>query len=1361
MSCSLQAARKVLLVVLALAMTASLAFAQGTGSSTTLSGLVADAQKAVIPGADVLAKNNATGAEFRAVTNEGGRFTIASVPPGTYTLTVTLMGFKTAQLPDVTVLTATPASVNVTLEVGQLEETVVVTGATEIVQTQSANVSTTLQVKQLQQLPVITHTALDAVVSLPGVETRGSDTRGSTINGLPTTSIAITLDGVNVQDKRGSEGFFMYIRPMMDSVEEITVSTSTPGAEASGGGSAVIRMETRAGSNRFSGSVYNTWRNQAGTNDDDAIARTKKPGWLWRLNTPYWFNKRDIPKTAAGDYFINDVRLQTPGFRVGGPILKDRLFYFFNYEEFRLPESRSRTRYILSTGAQTGLFTYPAADGSGNKTVNLYALAAANGQTATADPSIAKLLADIRTATATTGGIKSYDQIVDQYDYVPSATQKRFFPTLRVDYNMTSNHRVTFSGRYNDFNSTPDFLNSAESRFPGFPNLAGQVSGRYMWQATVRSTLGKSMINEVRVGGQDGTGLGTYFGQGVDASQFNCPGLGCQSAGGQGWNFNFPGATTGSYVSGAALTGATAYGGQSASVAAQFSVEDNFTWLKGAHSISAGGNFSRISARNWSSIPYNATLTFGTSSLDTVAYNMLDPTSGNFPGGINTTWSGYARNLYGFLTGRVTNFDGTAYLQDDGKYQFMGETRGGVRADSLGLFVQDSWRWKPNLTINAGVRYQVQFPMTTTELYNRPQTWQMVYGVTGAGSGSIGQGNLYKPGTLTGTSPLIVPYEDNNPAYNTDWNNIAPSVGATWRPNVGDGFISKLLSSDPVFRGGYSISFNQLGTDFFSTTYGANPGRTRSASRGTTTGTPPLGADGGWPVLLRDTAKLYPSAFPVSPTYPFSPATNETVRTHYPDFAVPSTHQYSFGIQRELGRSMALDIRYVGNTNTGGWTTWNMNNAAQWSMLAGENGFYDEYRKAQANLRANIAAGNGNTFAYTGAAGTSPLPIFQAYFAGTPLANAASNGNPASYTSANYRNSSWYNNLAMYQNSGATNSALTAIAGTGTSGLQNGLGTGTGLDANRIAAGLPANFFMPNPSVFQSNAQLDAAAGNTRYNALQIELRRRMSQGLLVAANYQYAFGRKTWQWTSLRDDTWHYVDSTGNPDQSFKLNWVYELPFGQGKKWGSGAGGFMNALIGGWEWDGVARVQSGLKFNYGGYRLVGMSEQEFQDIFKFYREKDASGIERLYMFPQDVITNSILALYTTSATSATGYAGALPTGRYLAPASGPDCVQYMAGMCPGTAETRILTGPIYGKVDMSFVKRFQLPRRMIVEARMDVFNILDTINFNAIGPSGPTNTTGMGSSVSNWQVTSAASDVNASQDPGGRITQFGLRFTW
>ena len=111
-----------------------------------------------------------------------------------------------------------------------------------------------------------------------------------------------------------------------------------------------------------------------------------------------------------------------------------------------------------------------------------------------------------------------------------------------MDYNLTSAHRLSFTGRYNDFNSTPDFLNSAEARFPGFPNLAGQVSGRYMWQATVRSTIGKSMVNEVRVGGQDATGLGTYFGKGVDASQFNCTGARLPERRRPGLELRLPGA---------------------------------------------------------------------------------------------------------------------------------------------------------------------------------------------------------------------------------------------------------------------------------------------------------------------------------------------------------------------------------------------------------------------------------------------------------------------------------------------------------------------------------------------------------------------------------------------------------------------------------------------------------------------------------------------------------------------------------------------------------------------------------------------------------------------------------------------------
>ena len=1315
------------------------AFGQGSASST-LAGVVVDAQGAVIPGADVAVKNNATAATFAAVTDGAGRFVIASVPPGTYTVRVSLMGFKTFVAPDVQVVSATPASVKATLQVGALEEAVVVTGAADVIQTQSATVSKTIDVNQIQKLPVITHTALDYVVSLAGVETVGSNTRGSTINGLPTSSINITLDGINVQDKRGSEGFFMFIRPMMDSVEEITVSTSNPGAESSGSGAANIVMETRAGTNRFSASVYNTWRNQAGTNDEDAIARTKHPGWLWRLNTPYWFNKRDLPKTAAGDYFINDTRLQTPGVRIGGPVLKDKMFYFANYEEFRLPESRSRTRILLNTAAQFGNFTYVRADNGQNQTINLLALAASKGMTSTTDPSIAKLLADIRSATATTGGVRALDVNNDQFDFVPSATQKRKFPTIRLDYNLTKNQRLSGTYRFNDFNSNPDFLNSAEARFPGFVNVGNQISGRYSYQANLHSVFGK-MVNEITVGTQNATGDGAYFGKGVDESQFNCTGLGCQSAGGKGWVFNM--VTAGP----SALTGATASAAPSASVASQWSIDDKATMIRGAHSLQVGGSWTRIKLRAWATTPTAATLSFGTGSTDP-AFNMLDQSAGaaNFPGGISSTYSTYAKALYGLLTGRVTSFANTYYLQPDGTYKLGGDRTNATTADDFGFFASDSWRVKPNLTVALGLRWEFQLPMTTDGLYSRPQDWQMVYGVTGAGDGLFGSGNLYKPGTLKGVNPVLVPYENNRPAYNTDWNNVAPSVGITWRPSIDNKFLTPLLGSEPVFRGGYSITYTKLGTSFFDSNYAGNPGRSRTGSRTATTGTPFLGSD-GFPVLLRDTGRLTPSAAPapLGATYTLTPAVNESIDIHYPDWPVPYTHQYSFGIQRQLGRSIGIDVRYVGNTNVGGWTSWNMNATQQWSMLAGENGFLNEFRNAQANLRANVIAGQGNTFAYTGAAGTVPLPIFQAYFAGIPLADAR-NKSTATYTSANYKASTWYNSLNMYA------PALGTIAGTGTSGLQNSIGTGTGLDANRVAAGLPINFFMANPAIAQGSSFLETTTGNTRFNAIQVDMTKRMSHGLMLSANYAYALGRKTWSQRSLRED-WSYIDSGGGSTHTFKANWVYELPFGKGKAFGSNAGRVMDGLIGGWEVDGIARLQSGQKFNYGGFRLVGMSEQDLQDMFKFYHETGTDGIERIYMLPQDVITNSILALSTSSPTTATGYAGALPTGRYLAPASGPDCVQYLAGDCPGTALTRYITGPKYFKMDMSLVKRVNLVKNMKLEARMDIFNLFDTINFNA--------TSATGSAVTSWQVTSAATDVNASQDPGGRITQFGLRITW
>jgi len=303
------------------------AFAQG--GSSTLVGTVVDSSGAFIPGVDVVAKNNATATEYHAVSDATGRYEISAIGAGTYTVTVTLMGFKTVILPDISVIAGTPASVKaVTLEVGSLQESITVTGATELVQTQTAAVTTTLTTQQISRAPLTTRNTLDFVTMLPGVNSTQAP-RYSTVMGLPGSALNITIDGLNVQDQalKGTTGsaFFAYINPRLDAVEEVTVSTANPGAESSGQGAVQVRFQTRSGTNTFQGSIYHYLR---------------RTNW----NTPYWFNENQNYPSLPND----KARIDTFGGRVGGPILKDKLFFFLNYEEFRQPMSAARTRTVLT-----------------------------------------------------------------------------------------------------------------------------------------------------------------------------------------------------------------------------------------------------------------------------------------------------------------------------------------------------------------------------------------------------------------------------------------------------------------------------------------------------------------------------------------------------------------------------------------------------------------------------------------------------------------------------------------------------------------------------------------------------------------------------------------------------------------------------------------------------------------------------------------------------------------------------------------------------------------------------------------------------------------------------------------------------
>jgi hypothetical protein len=387
----------ILAAVAVMAMVGTPAYAQGGGATSSISGTVVDASGAILPGADIKAVNDATKVEYTAVSGPQGSFTIPSIDPGTYTVTVTLMSFKTVTLKGVAVNAGVPASVKAQLEVGDLAETVVVQGGSEIIQTQTAAVSTTIDVNQISKLPLTSRHLLDFIATMPGVNTPGG-IRNSTVNGLPQSVVNITIDGMSAQDNHlkgvnGSDGFFARVSPRLDAIEEVTVSTAAQGAEATGQGAVQVRFTTRSGGNTFSGSSYYYGRHHS-------------------LNANTWFNNRDLPpdpKTGKAPKAENITH--QPGTRVGGPIVipglydgRNKAFFFVNYEQSRTPGEATRRRTILHPNAQNGIFRYDIGGGQVRE-INVLQVAANNGHVSTIDPIVGKLLADIRTASQSTGSI--------------------------------------------------------------------------------------------------------------------------------------------------------------------------------------------------------------------------------------------------------------------------------------------------------------------------------------------------------------------------------------------------------------------------------------------------------------------------------------------------------------------------------------------------------------------------------------------------------------------------------------------------------------------------------------------------------------------------------------------------------------------------------------------------------------------------------------------------------------------------------------------------------------------------------------------------------------------------------------------
>jgi hypothetical protein len=1266
------------------------AFAQGSGT-TSLSGVVTDTGGGVIPGASVVVKNEATGVSYETTSTSTGAYNVPSIDPGTYSVTVSLSGFKTAVVNNVRILTATPASVNVKLDVGALTETVDVVAGSTLVQTQSTAVTSTIAIEQLKQLPLVSRNALYSLAFLPGMETAAGP-RGAIISGLPNNTVNITIDGIATSNQlQSTDGFFSMVTPRLDAIEEITVTGATPGA-GGGSGSVQVAFTTRSGTNEFNSSIYHTIRDP-------------------RLNSNYYFNK--INKLEK-----NDVRMHTYGGRVGGPIVipglydgHNKAFFFFNFEHQYQPSEATRTRTILNPDAQNGIFAYNVTVNGVQqlRTVNLYELALRNAQTSTPDPFILGVLNRIRQSTTTTGNVTTALGATNLQQFVYQAASKgnQFAPTTRIDYNLTDKQRVGGSYLLQRFLSKPDLLNNAEPPFPGFANQGFQTSYRTVGSIWLRSTMSSKMVNEIRGGWQSSPN--NFFGN-LSKDMFDDLG---------GFLLNFP-----------TITDPATQNSPAPRNTPNYVIEDTLSRQWGAHSLSLGGSFQRTEHQQNGAnrVPQ---LDFGVDTNFDPANAMFNTT--NFPGASNANLT-EARNIYAILTGRITSVTGTARLDaNTGKYVYLGNLFQKSRMDSFDLYLQDSWRTTPTLTLNYGLRYDVQLPFTAVTNTWSTSTLGDLCGMSGIGSGPGGrQCNLFQPGIQPAgavTQPGYQRFEPGSRPVKTDWNNVGPTAGVAWRPNVQSGWMRTLLG-DPeqaTLRAGYSMTFGFERMDRFTGLYGGNPGGTTVATRNYTTGFP----IGTAPLLFRDQNRLGPPPFQTEPVYPILATSANSINIFDPNIRTPYVHQYSVGFQRSINRDMAFEIRYVGNRNKQAWTTENWN--AEENIY--ETNFLNEFKLAQANLAANVAAGRGGTFRYFGpGTGTSPLPTYLAYFSGI---NPSRAGDQSLYTSTNFSNTAWTGHLGYYEPDPQD--------------AANDLHGNTTFRQNAISAGLPANFFVINPAV--TNANITRSLAGTKYDSMQLDLRRRFSKGLLVTANYTWAKKQGS-SLQSLRFDRIYLQNQGQNNDvpHSFKTQWTWHIPVGRDRKFGTGMNSVLNAVLGNWEFSGTGRLQREL-FDMSGVKLFGMSKRELQKNFKIRRAVSPDGTTiTVFSFPQDIIDNTRRA-FNTDPTSATGYSGdGPPTGRYIGPASDPSCIAIYAGDC-GAARQILLLGPMFSRWDMRVNKRFPFAGKASFELAIEMLNVFDNINFNHNATPGGGNGT--------FQVTSAYTDINTTADPGGRIGQIQWRISW
>lgn len=1320
--------RLVMLLVLISLMT-TLVPAQVT-TSGRLTGVVADSNGALIPKAQIVAKNDQTQTEYKTTANDEGGWTVPSIPNGTYTVTISAQGFKTTVAKEVKVDAGQVATLNTALETGGASEQVVVTGGAEVLQTESSSVATTIVGRQIGELPFSTRDALQLVLTLPGVMTPGTP-RTSSLNGLPKGSVNLTLDGANIQDNflRSSDGFFTSIQAKSDAVQEVTVTTATPGAESGGEGAVQIRFITKSGSPEYHGGAF--WQYRSKT-----------------FNSNYYFNNIDgLPRDA----FI----LRQWGGNLGGPITipgllksRDKVFFFANYEYFTLPNAYGSlavvgNETVLTNGARAGIFTYKDSAGT-IRNIDLLSLAASKGFPGTQDPTIAKGLGLIEEAIHKDGALTSriaqgdYNRL--DYQFQDPGKNIRWFPTIRLDANVTDKHHLEFIHNYQHYFSLPDGVNGQINVYPGTgivvgsPGQTGSVHrNTFSFVGAHRWTINDRLINEVRAT-SSGNGTSVFF-QEFDPRIYGL--WDGYSPNGGGYIYGFRNRST-----------------QSRRNTPVKGLSDNLTTLQGAHTLNVGFAYTRVAS---------FTQGVGTQVVPQISFGLAagDPvntgstslfTTTNFPNSTSAQ-RGDAGLLYALLTGRVTSIARSATLDEKTRgFDFIPFTERNHQ-NEFAVYAQDAWKVLPNLTLNYGLRWEFEpSPVNDNLVYTRTGL-DGIFGVSGTG-------NLFRPGVFEGKPTQFSLLTKGEKGFNTRHKDFGPSFGFAWSPNVSGGWLGKIIGKgdQTVLRGGYSIAYTREGFASYTDMFGSNNGPTFSLTV-SPTASPAIFTAGS--VLFRNRPNL-PALTPPSDTsaFPLNPGSlgSASFNDFDPNLKAGYTQSMTFGLQRELNKNTAVEVRYVGTHGTHLWRQQELN-----EVNIFENKFLDSFNAARNNLLI-FAKANPGTCIVSGTVvqsvsgtcnyGNSNLPGQVA----VPLITTAIGSSTDSTTATRI----------IQGQAGAVANSIAFTASRMNNLINAGLVPTTTLPNGQKVS----NFFIVNPQTTGGTFVMGNGI-NTTFNALQVEFRRRLSNGLLVQGSYQFAKALSNSYSSAqsvasnprtLRRPDLDKAPSPWDIKHAFKLDWIYELPIGPGKPFLNSNNPILSRIVGGWQFGGVARIQSGpsmlftsgrLTFNQNeaGVVLHNISNRQLQDLVKIRKTTvcDPSCHGVVFWLPDSIIQNSLAAFELGGKT----VANLDPNAPYIGP--------------PTTAgelgDRLVLYGPMTARFDLNVMKRIRVTERTNFEGRVQFLNAFNRANFyvgSIASVNSPLRTIPV--NASDFGQTRAAyrdPTVSGTNDPGGRLIEFQMRFNF